>query len=147
MIELHDKSVSVSIVDCFPFSADCNPSVFAIVKSPSLIVGCFVPISVITLVVPITKSPVMDTFPSIVPPVSSYLLSNAVCNPLVFAIVKSPSCISSCFVPISVKRFVVPTKNEVPSMESPVISPVVEKSPCCCEIVPNTLVPTNVVLP
>ena len=110
-------------------------------------VSSFVPISVMTFVVPTTKSPVIDTLPVIVPPVSSYLASNSDCNPLVFAMVKSPSYMVSCFVPISVKRFVVPTKNEVPSMEAPVISPVVVKSPCCCEIVPNTLAPTNVVLP
>jgi len=43
--------------------------------------SCFVPISSIILVVPITKSPVIVTSPSIVPPVSLYLSSNAVCKP------------------------------------------------------------------
>jgi len=94
-------------------NAVCNPDVFAMVKSPSLIVGCLFPNSVMMLVVPTTKTPVISTFPLIEPPVSSNLLSNAVCNPDVFAMVKSLSCISSCFVPISDKRLVVPTKNEV----------------------------------
>ena len=64
------------------------------VKSPSLIVGCLFPNSVMMLVVPTTKTPVISTFPLIEPPVSSNLLSNAVCNPDVFAMVKSLSCIS-----------------------------------------------------
>ena len=41
--------------------------------------------------------PVISTSPLIVPPVSAYLLSKASCNPLVLAMVKSPSCIVSCF--------------------------------------------------
>ena len=87
--ELHDKSIAV------------------------VISSCFVPISVMTFTPSTTKSPVICTFPVIEPPVSSNLLSNAVCNPDVFAMVKSLYCISSCFVPISDKRLVVPTKNEV----------------------------------
>ena len=75
----------------------CNPFVLDILKSPSFISSCFVPISSIILVVPTIKSPVIVTFPVIEPPVSLYLLSNAVCNPLVLDMVKSPSFISSCF--------------------------------------------------
>ena len=61
-----------------------------------VISSCFVPISVMILVEPTTKSPVMVVLPVIVPPVSSYLLSNSVCNPLVNAIVKSLFSIVSC---------------------------------------------------
>ena len=100
-------------------NAVCNPLVLDILKSPSFISSCFVPISSIIFVVPTTKSPVIDTSPSIEPPVSLYLLSNAACNPLVLAIVKSPSFISSCFVPISSIILVVPTDK----------SPVIDTSP------------------
>ena len=92
----------------------CNPLVFAMVKAPSAMVGCF-PFS-------------------------------AVSNPLVFAMVKSPSAMVGCFVPISVKRLVVLTKKELALILTPVISHVMEKSPCC-EISPKTLVPTRVLLP
>jgi len=67
------------------------------VKSPSCIVGCFVSNSSIISVVPTSKIPEISTFPLIAPPVSSNLLSNAACNPSVFAMFKSPSCIVSCF--------------------------------------------------
>jgi len=109
-------------------------------------VGCLFPNSVMILVFPTNKSPVISTLPVIVPPVSSYLLSNAVCNPSVFAMVQSPSSMVGCLVPISVKRLVVPTKKEVPLIVSPVISPVVVKSPCCV-ISPTILVPTRVKFP
>jgi hypothetical protein len=67
------------------------------VKSVSVVISsCFVPISVMILVAPTTKSPVMDTLPDIIPPVSSYLAFNADCNPLVFAMVKSSFSIVSC---------------------------------------------------
>jgi len=99
---------------------------FAMVKSPSLIVGCFVPNSVMMLVVPTTKSPVIFTFPLIVPPVSSYVLSNAVCNPSDFAMVKQPSSIVSCFVSISVMILVVPTNNPPVIFTSPLIVPPVQ---------------------
>ena len=76
------------------------------VKSVVVVISsCFVPISVMIFTSFTNKSPVIFTLPLIVPPVSSYLLSNAVCSPPVFAMVKSPSCISSCFVPISVITF------------------------------------------
>ena len=65
-----------------------------------MIVSCFVPISVITFTSFTNRLPVISTSPVIAPPVSSYLLSKAVCNPLVLALVKFPSFISSCFVPI-----------------------------------------------
>jgi hypothetical protein len=69
-------------------NAVCNPLVNAMVKSPSSIVSCFVPISVMTLVVPTTKSPVMVTLPDIEPfSIVSCLPSNAVCNPSVNAMV------------------------------------------------------------
>jgi len=64
---------------------------FKVKSDVDIISSCFVPISVMILVDPTTKSFVIDTLPVIVPPVSSYLLSNAVCNPLVFAMLKSPS--------------------------------------------------------
>jgi len=83
-------------------NAVSNPLVFAMVKSPSCISSCLFPSSMIILVVPTTKSSVIVTLPVIEPPVSSYLLPNAVSNPLAFAMVKSPSCISSCLFPISV---------------------------------------------
>ena len=67
------------------------------ITSPSCMVGCFVPNSSIISVVKTSKIPEISTFLIIGPPVSSYLLSNAVCNPSVFAMVKSPSCIVSCF--------------------------------------------------
>ena len=54
----------------FPSNAVCNPFVFAMVKSSSLIVACFP--------------------------------SNADCNPVVFAMVKSPSPIVACFPSICV---------------------------------------------
>ena len=86
-IELHDKSVDVVISSCLLSNAVCNPLVLAMVKSPSYISFCFVPISEITFTSLTTKTPVIFTFPVIEPPVSSYLLFNAVCNPSVFAMV------------------------------------------------------------
>ena len=120
---------------CLSSSADCNPLVNAMVKSPSAMFGCFLPSSVMMSISFNTKSPVMFTFPIIEPPVSSYLPSNAVCNPLVFAMVKSPSAIVSCFVPISVMTLVVPTtKSPVmvtfPFIEPPVSSYLLSKASC-----------------
>jgi hypothetical protein len=128
-----------SMVSCLSSNADCNPSVFAMVKLPSAISSCLSSNADCNPpVFAMAKSP-----SSIV----SCLSSNADCNPPVFAMAKSPSSIVSCLFPISVTRLVSPTKNDVPSMEAPVIFPVVVKVPYCCEILPNTLVPTNVVLP
>ena len=55
--------MSVVISSCLLSNAVSNPSVFAMVKSPSSIVSCFVPISVMILVVPTTKSFVIDKSP------------------------------------------------------------------------------------
>ena len=171
MIEFEIKSVSVVISSCFvPISvmilvapttkspvmdtlpdivppvssdllsnADCNPFVFAMVKSPSSMVSC--------LSSNADCNPSVFAMVKLPSAISSCLSSNADCNPPVFAMAKSPSSIVSCLFPISVTRLVSPTKNDVPSMEAPVIFPVVVKVPYCCEILPNTLVPTNVVLP
>jgi len=65
--------------------------------------------------------PVIWTPPEINPPVLSYLSSSAVCNPSVNAIVKSPSSIVSCFVPISVIIFVVPTTKSPAISTLPVV--------------------------
>ena len=58
---------------------------FTVKSVVDVISSCFVPNYVMIFVDPTTKSLVMVTLPDIVPPVSSYLLSNAVCNPDVFA--------------------------------------------------------------
>jgi len=98
-------------------------------------VGCLLPSSVITFVVPTNKSPVISTFPLIEPPVSSYSLSNAVCNPFVFAMVKSPSSMVGCLLHSSVITFVVPTiKSPVittfPLIEPPVSSYLFSNAVC-----------------
>jgi hypothetical protein len=70
MDDLHSKSVAVVIVACFASNASCNPLVLVIVKLPSVMVACFVPISVITFVEPTinfsaVKSPSTTTSPVI----------------------------------------------------------------------------------
>ena len=85
------------ISSCFVPIYVCNPFVLAKVKSPSSMVSYFVPISVNSFTPSTKRKPNTSTLPVIAPPVSSYLLSNTVCNPDVFAMVKSPSCIVSCF--------------------------------------------------
>jgi len=101
--ELHDKSVD------------------------GVISSCFVPISEIILVVPKTKLLVISTSPSIVPPVSSNLLSNADCNPAVCVMDKPLSCMVSCFPcyasstsPI-IGRVIVSTVIEPLTSRSPII--------------------------
>jgi hypothetical protein len=128
-----------SMVSCLSSNTDCNPFVFAMVKLPSSMVSC--------LSSNADCNPSVFAMVKLPSAISSCLSSNADCNPPVFAMAKSPSSIVSCLFPISVTRLVSPTKNDVPSMEAPVIFPVVVKVPYCCEILPNTLVPTNVVLP
>ena len=93
------------------------------IKSPSSMVGCFAfNASSNPSVFAMVKSPSL---------IVGCFVFNASSNLSVFAMVKSPSFISSCLSFISVKRLVVPTKKELALILSPVISPVVVKSPCC----------------
>ena len=96
------------VIDTLPFieppvspyllsKASCNPFVFAMVKSLSSMVSCLASIFVMAFTSFTYKSPVISTLPFIEPPVSPYLLSKASCNQFVFAMVKSPSSMLSCF--------------------------------------------------
>ena len=66
-------------------------------ESPPLMVGCFVPNSVITFTHLTERSPDICTLPDIESPALSYSSSSAVFNPFVFAMVKPPSLMVSCF--------------------------------------------------
>ena len=108
-----------------------------------VIVSCFVPISSIILVVPTTKLPVISTFPSKVPPVSSTLLPSSVMI-LVVPTTKLPVIstfpsivppVSSTLLPGSVMILVVPTTKSpvistLPDIEPPVSSNLLSNADC-----------------